>query len=125
VSGELLVAVIDDDASYRTALVDSLCSLGYGARGFASAEDFIAADVEGSCDCIITDIHMPGMSGVDLKGLLMARDSRVPVIMITAHKEPGLEARASAIGAICLLGKPFETNALVGFLETALKVGPG
>ncbi len=120
---DLLIAVVDDDASFRTALVDSLCSLGYGVCGFASAEDFFAANAEGSCDCIITDIHMPGMSGLDLKGLLAARESRVPVIMITAHEEPTLEAKASAIGAVCLLRKPFEAGALVGCLERALQAG--
>jgi FixJ family two-component response regulator len=123
VSSEPLVAVIDDDPSFRAALVDSLCSLGYGVCGFASAEDFIAANVEGSCDCIITDIHMPGMSGLDLKRLLKARNSRVPVIMITAHEEPGLEASASAIGSICLLRKPFEASALTGQLERAVQAG--
>ena len=90
-------------------------------RGFASAEDFVAANGEGGCDCVITDIHMPGMSGLDLKRLLSARDCRVPVIMITARVEPGLEARAAASGAVCLLTKPFEANALIGCLEKALK----
>ena len=71
-SRELLVAVIDDDDPFRSALVESLYSLGYGVRGFASAEEFVAADMDGACDCIITDIHMPGMSGLDLQGLLTA-----------------------------------------------------
>ena len=121
-SRELLIAVIDDDEPFRIALVESLGSLGYGVRGFASAEEFFAADGEGACDCVITDIHMPGMSGLDLKRLLMARDCRVPVIMTTARMEPGLEARAAAGGAVCLLRKPFEANALIGRLERALKV---
>jgi FixJ family two-component response regulator len=122
VARELLVAVIDDDDPFRAALVESLCSMGYGVRGFASAEEFVAARGESSCDCLITDIHMPGMSGLDLIRLLMARDSKVPVIMITARAEPGLEARALASGAICLLRKPFEAEALVGFLDKALSV---
>ena len=89
--------------------------------GFASAEEFVAGDGEGSCDCIITDIHMPGMSGFDLKRA--ARGSRldVPVIMITARAEPGLEAKAAASGAVCLLRKPFETDALIDCLERAAK----
>ena len=120
-SRELLIAVIDDDEAFRTALVESLSSLGYGVRGFASAEDFFAVSGEGSCDCIITDIHMPGMSGLDLKRLLMARDWRVPVIMITARGEPGLEARAAATGAVGLLRKPFEADALIGCLDRALQ----
>jgi FixJ family two-component response regulator len=122
VSRELLIAVIDDDESLRIALVESLGSLGYGACGFASAEEFVAGGGEGSCDCVITDIHMPGMSGFDLKQLLTARGSRLPVIMITARAEPGLEAKAVARGAVCLLRKPFEADALIGCLERALNV---
>ncbi len=121
-SREPLIAVIDDDEPFRLALVDSLCSLGYRARGFASAEEFFAASGEISCDCVITDIHMPGMSGFDLKRLLMDRAWRVPVIMITARGEPGLEARAAASGAVCLLRKPFGADALIGCLEKALEV---
>jgi FixJ family two-component response regulator len=122
VSREVLIAVIDDDDPFRTALVESLFSLGYGARGFASAEAFVTADAEGACDCIITDIQMPGMSGLDLMRLLDDRGSSVPVIMITARAEAGLEARAVTGGAICLLRKPFDSNALIGCLERALKI---
>lgn len=121
-SEELQIAVIDDDEAFRTALLELLRSLGYGARGFASGEEFVAAEGDGDCDCVITDIHMPGMSGLDLKQLLAARDCRVPVIMITAHAEPRLDVRAAASGAFCLLRKPFEANALIGCLERALKV---
>src|ERR1700716_4570726 len=77
VSGEPLIAVIDDDEPFRTALVESLCSLGYRARGFASGEEFFGATGESSCDCVITDIHMPGMSGLDLQRLLVAPDPSV------------------------------------------------
>ncbi|HEX3162374.1 MAG TPA: response regulator [Pseudolabrys sp.] len=120
-SRELLISVIDDDESFRTALVESLRSLGYGARGFASAEEFIAGNGESSGDCIVTDIHMSGMSGFDLKRLLAARGSTVPVIMITARAEHGLEAKAAASGAVCLLRKPFETDVLLDCLERAAK----
>jgi FixJ family two-component response regulator len=120
-SKDLLVAVIDDDEPFRTALVESLSSLGYGARGFASAEEFVATGGDRSCDCVISDIHMSGMSGFDLKRLLMSRDSKVPVIMITARTEPWLEAKAAAVGAVCLLRKPFESSALIGCLARALK----
>lgn len=120
-SRELLISVIDDNESFRTALVESLRSLGYGARGFASAEEYIAGDGEGSSDCIITDIHMPGMSGFDLKRLLAARGSTMPVIMITARVEQDLDAKAAASGAVCLLRKPFETDALIDCLERAAK----
>jgi FixJ family two-component response regulator len=122
VSRERLIAVIDDDDLFREALVDMLSSLGYGARGFASAEQFVAGDGTEPYDCIITDIHMPGMSGFDLERWLSAHDSSLPVIMITADAEPGLEARAAAIGAVCLLRKPFEADALIDCLERAMKV---
>jgi FixJ family two-component response regulator len=114
---ELAIAVIEDNSSFRSALVEALCSLGYGARGFESAEAFIADDGEENCDRIITDIHMPGMSGFDLKRLLAKRGSTRPVIMVTALADPGLKAEAKASGAICLLQKPFDLDALIDCLE--------
>jgi FixJ family two-component response regulator len=122
VSKEAFVAIIDDDEGFRTALVDSLSSLGYAARGFGSADEFVTEGGERLFNCVITDVNMPGMSGLDLKRLLVSRDSRVPVIMITAGVEPGLEARAAAVGAICLLRKPFETSVLIACLDKALMV---
>lgn len=119
-AGEPVVSVVDDDEPFRVALIDSLASVGYRARGFASAEEFVAEDGGSLCDCVITDIHMPGMSGFDLKRLLSARNSKVPVIMITARAEPGLEAKAAAAGAVCLLRKPFDPSALIGCLDRAL-----
>jgi FixJ family two-component response regulator len=121
VSNEPLIAVIDDDESFQAALVELLCSFGYGVRGFTSADEFVAAGVAGTYGCIITDIHMPGMSGLDLKQLLASRECRVPVIMITARADFGLEGRVMSSGAIGLLKKPFEASALIGCLEQALK----
>ena len=122
VSREPLIAVVDDDESFRVALVEALFSLGYGARGFGSAEEFFAGDGTEPYDCVITDIHMPGMSGFDLRRRLSAQDPGLPVIMTTADAEPELEARAAAIGAVCLLRKPFEADAITDCLERALKV---
>ena len=118
-SREFSIAVIDDDDSFRVALVESLQSLGYDASGFVSAEQFVAGGGEGSSDCVITDIQMPGMSGFDLKKLLVARGSAIPVIMITARAGVDLEVKAAASGALCLLRKPFETDALIDCLERA------
>ena len=117
---ELLIAVIDDDESFRGALVESLESLGYAARGFASAEEFITSEADGLSDCVITDIHMPGMSGLDLARLLTGRRYGVPVVMVTARSDLRLDAQAAANGAICLLRKPFKTDALIDCLEKAL-----
>jgi FixJ family two-component response regulator len=122
VSGAFIISVIDDDESFRIAIVGLLGSLGYEAHGYASAIEFISSGGGGSCDCIITDFEMPGMSGLDLIRLLNAGGSTVPVIMITGCSEPSLEAKAVADGAFCLLTKPFEANALIGRLEGALKI---
>jgi FixJ family two-component response regulator len=113
--------VIDDDDAFRTALVASLDSLAYCTRAYASADEFIAAAGETLCDCVVTDIHMPGTSGIDLKLRLSAQGSTTPVIMITGRSGPDLEARALASGAICLLRKPFDSTELIHCLDLALK----
>jgi FixJ family two-component response regulator len=122
VSREFMIAVVDDDESFRIALVGLLRSLAYEAQGFGSAVEFINRGGEGSFDCIIADFKMPGMSGLDLIQLLNARGSTVPVIMVTGCSEPALEAKAAASGAVCLLKKPFEADALIASLEGALKI---
>ena len=121
-SREFIISVIDDDESFRLALVGLLHSHGYAAQGFTSAVEFIDSGGERSCDCILTDFCMPKMSGLDLIQLLAARGSTVPVIMVTGRPEPGLEAKAAAGGAVCLLMKPFEDDALIGYLEEVLKI---
>jgi FixJ family two-component response regulator len=121
VSRDLEIAVIDDDQSFRVALVESLSSLGYGADGYASAEDYIGLIGAKSFDCVVTDIHMPGMSGLDLMKRLAAGGSTTPVVLITARSDTNLEAKAAAAGAVCLLRKPFEINDLIECIEGAVK----
>jgi FixJ family two-component response regulator len=116
-----LISVIEDDGSLRGALVRLIRSLGYDARGFGSAEEFTESDAVSSSACIIADIQLPGMSGIELKRLLVERRCAVPVIIITARHEPGLEEKAHAAGAACFLRKPFAATALVDCLERALK----
>ena len=116
----MFIAVIDDDESFRIALVESLGSLGYGARGFASAEEFITSEADASYDCVITDIHMPGMSGLELARLLISRPRRLPVVLVTARSDSHIDAHAAATHAICLLRKPFNTDALIDCLDKAL-----
>jgi FixJ family two-component response regulator len=117
-----MISIIDDDNSFRHALVGLIRSLGYGARGFESAEEFVEADVARNSACIITDVQMPGMSGIDLQRFLTRSQCPVPVIMITARTEPGLEDEALASGAVCLLRKPFEVSVLTDCLRRALNV---
>jgi FixJ family two-component response regulator len=121
VAKEHLIAVVDDDDSFRASLVELLDSSAYGVRDFASAEAFVASGEADSFGCVITDIHMPGMSGIELKRLLVSRQCQVPVIMITARADPGLEDRVVSSGAVCLLRKPFEADDLIGCLERVLK----
>jgi FixJ family two-component response regulator len=117
VSKAHVIAVIDDDETFRAALIDLLSSLGYDTEGYPSAESFFAARGEKACDCIITDIHMPGMSGLDLQRVLIEHESKVPLIMITARMEPGLDVRALGSGAACFLRKPFRSDALIACLK--------
>ena len=116
-----LISIIDDDESMLSALVSLVRSAGYDARGFTSAEEFLGCGMVPSLACIITDIQMPGMSGIELKQHLEACQFSTPVIMITARHEPGLEERALASGAVCFLRKPFEGDTLIGCIERALK----
>lgn len=115
-----LIAIIDDDESMRRALVALIRSAGYQARDFVSAEAFLASGAIASFSCIITDIQMPGMSGIELKQHLVAIACSVPVIMITARHDPDLEGKAFASGAVCFLRKPFEADVLIPCVESAL-----
>jgi len=116
-----LISIVDDDDSMRDALVGLFRSLGYDARGFASAEEFLACSDLERFSCTITDIQMPGMNGFELKRQLDQRLGKLPVIMITARTEVGLEEKAISIGAACFLRKPFETETLVNCLERVLR----
>jgi len=120
VVADTLISIIDDDDSLRTALVGLVRSLGYSASGFANAEEFLAGDGAARSDAIVTDIQMPGLSGIELKERLSAQGCDAPVIMITARAEPGLRERAFASGATCVLKKPFPAEALIDCLERAL-----
>jgi FixJ family two-component response regulator len=121
VAGEPLISIIDDDQAMRSALVRLIRSLGYVARGFASAEEFIEAGVMPDCSCVVTDIQMPGMSGIHLTRLIAERQSQVPVILTTARTEPGLEECALASGAVAFFRKPIDTTAFVECLEMAMR----
>jgi FixJ family two-component response regulator len=105
----------------RGAAVALVRSAGYEAHGFASAEEFLGCGTVQSYACVITDIQMPGMSGIELKEHLAASHWSMPVIMITARHDPGLEQKALASGAASFLRKPFDADALIHCLEDALE----
>jgi FixJ family two-component response regulator len=115
-----MVCIIDDDDSLRAALVGLVRSVGYEAQGFASAEAFLQSGAIDACACLVSDIQMPGMSGVELKEHLSAQHIDLPVIMITGRPDPSLEDKARAAGAVGFMKKPFEASALIGFLDMAL-----
>lgn len=119
-SASPLICIIDDDDSLRAALVGLLRSVGYEARGYASAEAFLQSGAIDACACLVTDIQMPGMSGVELKEHLTAQKIDLPVIMITGRPDPSLEDKARAAGAAGFMKKPFEASALIGHLDKAL-----
>jgi len=114
-----LISIIDDDESLRTALVGLMRSFGYRAESYADAKAFLEAEA-GRSACIITDIQMPGLSGIELKQRLSREGVTTPVIMITARTEPGLKDRALASGALCFLEKPFAPEALAACVARAL-----
>lgn len=116
-----LIAIVDDDKSLLAALVRLVRSFGYNARGFPSAEAFIESDAVASCACVVTDIQMPGMSGLDLAGLLAKQQPHLPVIAITARAEQGIEDSAVASGVACFLRKPVDSDRFVECLERALE----
>jgi FixJ family two-component response regulator len=115
-----VISIIDDDPSVRQATDGLLRSLGYRSATFASAEDFLRSDRLRDTSCLITDVQMPGLSGVELQGLLNARGSRMPIIFITAFPEERIRRCVLEAGAIGFLSKPFEEATLIEHLETAL-----
>ena len=117
---DLDIAVIDDDDSYRVALVESLSSLGYGADGYASAEDYIGSVGGRYFNCVVTDIHMPGMSGLDLQDELKRRGYTIPIIFITGHADVPMAVSAVKKGAIEFIEKPFNDQAFLVLINNAL-----
>ena len=115
-----VISIIDDDASVRTATNNLVRSHGYSAHAFASAEDFLQSAHLNDTSCVIADVQMPAMSGVELLVLLRAKGHGVPFIFITAFPEESVRARALKAGAICFLAKPFDGPTLMNCLDTAL-----
>nr|WP_294522185.1 response regulator [uncultured Rhodopila sp.] len=117
-----LVSVVDDDESVRESLPDLVRELGFAARAFASAEEFLASDCVVQTRCLILDIGMPGMSGPDLQKELTRRRQDIPIVFITAHGDDAMRPQMLALGAVECLFKPFSDTALFGALNAALGV---
>ena len=117
-----LVSVVDDDESVRESLRDLLRELGFVARAFTSAEEFLASDYIGQTGCLILDVAMPGMSGPDLQRELSLLRHEIPVVFITARGDETVRPRLLAQGAVECLFKPFSDTALLGALNAAFQM---
>ena len=116
-----MIAIVDDDDVVREAMKSLMRSLGYNASTFGSAEEFLKSEQVSNTSCLITDVQMPGLSGLDLQDRLIARDHRIPIIFITAYPDENVRRRAMKAGALAFLSKPVNHHDLVDHLEKALK----
>ena len=116
-----LVAIVDDDDLMRSALQGMLKSVGLLSQTFASAEEFLTSGQQHQTACLIADIRMPGMSGLELQAKLNAERGRMPTIFITAHGDEKMRMQALRAGAVEFLAKPFDDEALLESVRAALE----
>ena len=116
-----LLSIIDDDESVRESLPDLLREFGFAARAFSSAEEFLSSDSVGQTKCLILDVAMPGMTGLDLQKELRRLGQEIPVIFITAQKDETIRQQALKQGAVNFLYKPFSDTALLEALNAAVQ----
>jgi FixJ family two-component response regulator len=116
-----VISIVDDDDFVRAATNRLVRSLGFSAPTFASAEEFLRSPDLNHTTCVISDIQMPGIGGIELQRMLIASGKNVPIIFITAFPDERIRAQAMKAGAICFLSKPFEGPTLIQCIENALK----
>jgi FixJ family two-component response regulator len=115
-----VISIVDDDESVREATKGLVRSLGYVAATFASGEEFLNSDRVNDTSCLITDVQMPGLDGLELQSRLTAMDRHVPIIFVTAFPQERIRARALKAGAFGFLSKPFSDASLIACLDRAL-----
>src|ERR1700726_2242589 len=116
-----LIAIVDDDDSMRSALQGLLKAVGLPAQAFASGEEFLNSGQQRQTACLITDLRMPGMSGLELQAKLNAEHFRIPTIFITAHGDTKMRMQALRAGAVEFLTKPFDDEVLLMSIRVALE----
>ena len=116
-----LVAIVDDDESVQRALQDLIESDGLSALCFGSAEQFLDSEARNKAACLIADIRMPGLSGLELQAKLKAERCRTPIIFITAHGDAGMRVQAMREGAVEFLNKPFDDAVLLEIVRAAIE----
>ena len=122
---KILVSIIDDDEPVRKATARLLMSAGFRAETFASAEEFFNSGLGRSPSCLIVDMQMPGISGLQLYARLVASGTPVPTIIITAYPDERVRARALRAGIISYLGKPFSADELIECIRSVTRNGKG
>jgi FixJ family two-component response regulator len=115
-----LIAIVDDDEAVREATQALMRSLGYSVEVFSSAEDFLQSSNVRGIACLVADVNMPGMSGLDLYLRLAASDRTVPTILITAYPNESIRSAALSAGVLCYLVKPFGEDELIHCIRSAL-----
>src|ERR1044071_1488443 len=120
VGQSLVISIVDDDAWARSGLADLILSLGYEVRAFESAEQFIQSDSIKDTACLITDLHMPGISGIDPQSFLRSKGHNTPIIFVTAYPNEKHRQQALAEGAAGFLTKPYDERSLVACLTRAM-----
>jgi FixJ family two-component response regulator len=114
-----LIAIVDDDDSLRTSLANLIRSVGFEPQGFASAEAFLGSKVARDTACLILDVRLAGMSGLDLQRHIVAANWRIPIVFVTSHADNDARARALEAGAVGFLYKPFREEELLSAMEAA------
>jgi FixJ family two-component response regulator len=120
-TGSRFVAIVDDDRSVQRALKDLMESVGLAARCYGSAEEFLESDRWHHTACLVLDIVMPGMSGLELQAKLKTLGSRLPIIFITAQGDGTMKTQAVQAGAVEVLSKPFDDEVLLERVRAALR----
>jgi FixJ family two-component response regulator len=115
-----VICIIDDDPWARSGLEELVLALGFPTRTFESAEQFVESDAVADTSCVITDVQMPGLSGLELQSRLRGEGHKTPVISVTAYPNEAYRQRAFADGAVGFLTKPFDDRLLVDCLQRAM-----
>ena len=116
-----MIAIVDDDEALREGMKSLVRSLGYAVSTFGSADEFLKSEQVSNTSCLVTDLQMPGLSGIDLQDWLIARGHRIPIIFITGHPNDSVRARAMKAGAIGFLVKPVDVDQLIGCIKKVLQ----
>jgi len=119
---QTLISVVDDDESMREAIRGLMKSLGYAAVAFASAEEFLSSCQIPRTSCLITDVQMPGITGLELHHRLLAAGKIIPTILITAYPDDSARERALGDGVVSYLSKPFDENDLLACIRSSLSI---